>query len=272
MEFLWVRWMAVNTKERKFRFGWKAKQLPRVGFLDPRKDDTPIYGFVDPAEVIRGIHLIPDSISGTSTNGIPKTIARRSADNGVDVNWFYVAWFADRDLFMRYRGGGIGHTATREATDHFLQDRDGTDVKFLGAKHQSATVNKGNDENVSSDEESEDGGDAEGGDQGEVEEDDDGNRDVESQDGGDEGDDTSEADEGDNDVQAGEGDDDDDAWNSDIEALVDHEMEADGEFLSESEDEWEEELFGGVDNDEDEDNGGSDEDEGNEDEDVVDSD
>jgi hypothetical protein len=32
--------------------------------------------------------------------------------------------FADRDAVMRFRGGGIGHKSTCEATDQFLQDRD----------------------------------------------------------------------------------------------------------------------------------------------------
>ena len=37
--------------------------------------------------------------------------------------------FADRDLMMRFRGGGVGHKSTREATDSFKKDRDQLDVK-----------------------------------------------------------------------------------------------------------------------------------------------
>lgn len=37
--------------------------------------------------------------------------------------------FADRDLMMRFRGGGVGHKSTREATDSFKKDRDWLDVK-----------------------------------------------------------------------------------------------------------------------------------------------
>jgi hypothetical protein len=36
--------------------------------------------------------------------------------------------FADRDLIMRFRGGGLGHKSTREATDFFKKDRDRLDV------------------------------------------------------------------------------------------------------------------------------------------------
>jgi hypothetical protein len=35
--------------------------------------------------------------------------------------------FADRDLMMRFRGGGVGHKTTREATDSFKRDRDPLD-------------------------------------------------------------------------------------------------------------------------------------------------
>lgn len=37
--------------------------------------------------------------------------------------------FADRDLMMRFRGAGVGHKSTREATDFFRQDRDQLDVR-----------------------------------------------------------------------------------------------------------------------------------------------
>lgn len=37
--------------------------------------------------------------------------------------------FADRDLMMRFRGGGVGHKSTRQATDFFKKDRHTLDVK-----------------------------------------------------------------------------------------------------------------------------------------------
>jgi hypothetical protein len=36
--------------------------------------------------------------------------------------------FVDRDMLMRFRGGGVGHTGTRAATNKFLEDRDQLDV------------------------------------------------------------------------------------------------------------------------------------------------
>ncbi|KAG2129732.1 hypothetical protein DEU56DRAFT_758019, partial [Suillus clintonianus] len=41
--------------------------------------------------------------------------------------------FVDRDMLMRFRGGGVGHRTTREATDGFLDDRDPLDVRHASA-------------------------------------------------------------------------------------------------------------------------------------------
>jgi hypothetical protein len=41
--------------------------------------------------------------------------------------------FVDRDMFMRFRGGGVGHRTTREATNVFLSDRDRLDVRHVSA-------------------------------------------------------------------------------------------------------------------------------------------
>jgi hypothetical protein len=37
--------------------------------------------------------------------------------------------FVDRDLMMRFRGGGVGHKSTRQATDFFKKDRHTSDVQ-----------------------------------------------------------------------------------------------------------------------------------------------
>ena len=41
--------------------------------------------------------------------------------------------FSDRDLLMRFRGGGVGHKSTREATDSFRSDRDRLDTQLVTA-------------------------------------------------------------------------------------------------------------------------------------------
>ena len=37
--------------------------------------------------------------------------------------------FADRDLMMRFRGGGVGHKSTRQATNFFKKDRHASDLQ-----------------------------------------------------------------------------------------------------------------------------------------------
>ncbi|TEB37734.1 hypothetical protein FA13DRAFT_1704897 [Coprinellus micaceus] len=121
MEFLWVHWLGLQSDHE---YGWKAKDLPKVGFIDKRVDNTMAFGFLDLLEVIRAVHLIPSFTEGKGNNGMPRTIARPSVENNLDWNYFYV----NIDMFMRYRGGGVGHTSTAAATRHFLDDRDVLDT------------------------------------------------------------------------------------------------------------------------------------------------
>ena len=54
MEFLWVRWFVLNQEQPS---GWHAKCLHRVGFVDG--EDETAFGFLDPEQVIRAVHLMP---------------------------------------------------------------------------------------------------------------------------------------------------------------------------------------------------------------------
>ncbi|KAJ3981306.1 hypothetical protein F5890DRAFT_1417913, partial [Lentinula detonsa] len=54
VDFLWVRWFRYDTS---FAAGWKAKRLHRIQFYDGW--DSLAFGFLDPASIVRGIHLIP---------------------------------------------------------------------------------------------------------------------------------------------------------------------------------------------------------------------
>jgi len=97
-----------------------------VGFVED--SDELAFGFLDPSLVIRGCHLIPRFASGR-TNALMSyqgpTVARAP---GCTEDWtnFYVNMhvplifrgffradgvpsFVDRDMFMRYYGGGVGH-------------------------------------------------------------------------------------------------------------------------------------------------------------------
>ncbi|KAH7921017.1 hypothetical protein BV22DRAFT_1107414 [Leucogyrophana mollusca] len=118
MNFLFVRWFGRDTA---FRAGFSARRLHRVGFMQDYDPDE--FGFLDPDQVIRGVHLIPASRNWE--NYLEPSIARRSEEEDADWSCFYVNMFVDRDMFMRFRGGGIGHKATR-GWDDFLQNDGGT--------------------------------------------------------------------------------------------------------------------------------------------------
>ncbi|KAF7300199.1 hypothetical protein MKEN_01343700 [Mycena kentingensis (nom. inval.)] len=117
-DVLWVRFFGSDDRQKKF--GLHVNRMPRIGFEDAHSATA--FGFVDPSAVIRAVHLIPAFHDGYNDNGLGKSIGRPRPEvddpNEPDTDWayYYVAMYADRDHVMRFRGGGIGHLATREAT------------------------------------------------------------------------------------------------------------------------------------------------------------
>ncbi|KAJ7712525.1 hypothetical protein B0H14DRAFT_679246, partial [Mycena olivaceomarginata] len=103
VSFLWVRRFRID---RSFKAGFKRKRLHRIEFMPDDEPDA--YGFVDPDEVIRASHLIPAFAHGP-TEPVPYTSLGRKGDEFDDWRYHYVNFFVDRDMFMRYFGGGVGH-------------------------------------------------------------------------------------------------------------------------------------------------------------------
>ncbi|KAF7370032.1 hypothetical protein MSAN_00633200 [Mycena sanguinolenta] len=148
MEILWVRWMGV---EPGFRAGIKMARLPKVGFVE--ESDPYAFGFLDPQHVIRGCHLIPDFAAGR-TNDLLATqgpTAARSPDDTEDWRTYYVDIFVDRDMFMRYFGGGVGHTSIG-TTD---EDNDPTPMDDTAAGDDQPGSQDSDDSDSDSDSESE---------------------------------------------------------------------------------------------------------------------
>ena len=106
--------------------GWKAKHLHRVGFVDG--EDLAATRFLDPQEVIRGVHLIPAFAHGRTADLLPSSsMACTQHENHEDWQHFYVSMsvnlvlfyilliayrFVDQDMLMRFHGGGVGHKST----------------------------------------------------------------------------------------------------------------------------------------------------------------
>ena len=55
LDFLWVRWFGYQTERPG---GFQTQRLDRVGFI--RADTPGAFGFLDPALIIRSVHMIPD--------------------------------------------------------------------------------------------------------------------------------------------------------------------------------------------------------------------
>ncbi|KAF8749202.1 hypothetical protein RHS01_10263 [Rhizoctonia solani] len=92
--------------------GWDAYWLDHISY-EPCCTDQDIldsFDFVHPSDIIRAIHLIPDFQSGPSNNllNFAKLIVHNSKEHW-DWKHYYVNRFVDRDILMRYLGGGIGH-------------------------------------------------------------------------------------------------------------------------------------------------------------------
>ncbi|KAF9464233.1 hypothetical protein BDZ94DRAFT_1216685 [Collybia nuda] len=105
MEFLWVRWFGI---EPDYQSGFKVAKLPKIGFVT---ETDGAFGFLDPSLVLRGCHLVPAFAAGR-TNQLLKTVLPTAARLPEEIDdWanYYVIIWVDRDMFMRYSGGGLGH-------------------------------------------------------------------------------------------------------------------------------------------------------------------
>ncbi|KAJ8078120.1 hypothetical protein PM082_000326 [Marasmius tenuissimus] len=120
MDALYVRWFELD---KSHEWDWRAKRLPCLSFLPG--DDAHAFGFIDPLDVIRSSHLIPAFHYETTSDLLPKDSLARVYEEyhegeyiPEDVDWVYhyVNMFPDCDMFMRYRGGGVGHAATERFT------------------------------------------------------------------------------------------------------------------------------------------------------------
>ncbi|OSC97856.1 hypothetical protein PYCCODRAFT_1340710, partial [Trametes coccinea BRFM310] len=111
MDILCVRWYELDPS---FASGFEAKRLYRLRFVPvDAMDDS--FGFVDPSDIIRGVHLIPVFAHSRTNELLPgPSVARQEMpfdedDHDTDFRYYYVNIFVDRDMFMRYYGSGIGH-------------------------------------------------------------------------------------------------------------------------------------------------------------------
>ena len=92
MNFLWVRWFG---RDLNYKAGWNAKRPYRLGFMHP--EDQEPFGFLDPNEVIRGVHLIPAFAYGRTKDILAPSIARQPQEKDEDWVFYYVNMCAKLD-------------------------------------------------------------------------------------------------------------------------------------------------------------------------------
>jgi len=63
---LWIRWFELDQSHR---FGWKVKRLPRIKFVHANNPGA--FGFLNPSNIVRAIHLIPAFCDLEADNGLP---------------------------------------------------------------------------------------------------------------------------------------------------------------------------------------------------------
>ena len=86
VDFLWVRWYGLDTE---YKSGFQAKRLHRVGYTTSSDPDA--FGFVNPGDVLRAVHLIPAfSLGRTTALLLPKSIARRQDEDNEDYHRYYI--------------------------------------------------------------------------------------------------------------------------------------------------------------------------------------
>ncbi|KAJ2968920.1 hypothetical protein NUW54_g13083 [Trametes sanguinea] len=107
VEFLRIRWY---EDDPEYLSGFSERRLPRIRFV---REDDPLscaFSFIDPGDVIRAAYILPAFAHGTTTGLLrPSELARLPEDEDKDFKYYYVCIFADRDIYMRHLGGGVGH-------------------------------------------------------------------------------------------------------------------------------------------------------------------
>ncbi|EIW52144.1 uncharacterized protein TRAVEDRAFT_24454 [Trametes versicolor FP-101664 SS1] len=132
LDVLFVRWFQLDNTAPG---GFAKKRFHRLTFVPQdaaaQPADTDAFGFVDPADVVRGVHLIPAFLDGRTKDLLSPSLARGvvgrsdiSGEEDTDFRFHYVNFFVDRDMVLRYYGDGIGHQGLRIPSVTAVADED----------------------------------------------------------------------------------------------------------------------------------------------------
>jgi hypothetical protein len=86
-DFLWIRWYG---RDPDYQSGFQAKRLPRLGFIDTEDEDQPSFGFLNPDDVIRAVHLEPAFAWAPTDELCGPTIAQAKRLKNLDYPFYDV--------------------------------------------------------------------------------------------------------------------------------------------------------------------------------------
>ncbi|KAJ3562565.1 hypothetical protein NP233_g9492 [Leucocoprinus birnbaumii] len=112
LDFLWVRWFVRDTSHP---CAFRDRRPPCLQFASEGA-----FGFLDPKNVLRGCHLIPAFAHG-QVSWLGQSVCRPQSEGHLDWRYYYSNTIVDRDIFMRYLGGGVGHGLLGIPTDTSLE-------------------------------------------------------------------------------------------------------------------------------------------------------
>ena len=85
VEFVWVRWFTLDTTAPG---GFETRRLHRIKFIS--HEDENLFGFIDPNDIIRAVHLIGAFAFGRTKELLPRSIARQKSEKDEDWKYYYV--------------------------------------------------------------------------------------------------------------------------------------------------------------------------------------
>jgi hypothetical protein len=113
VEFLWVHWFG---REPGHEGGFESRRLHRIGLIDSK--DSTSYGFINPRDILRGVHLIPAFSENLMVQERDVDDEDNNSDDDDDdtenPDFYYVSMYAiNEPLFFRieidmYPGLSIG--------------------------------------------------------------------------------------------------------------------------------------------------------------------
>ena len=90
INFLFVCWYGLNL-DRSSHFGWKMCCMPKIGFVQDHPDaGSQAFGFLNPAQVIHGVYLIPSFAEGDTGDLLGPSLAHLKHEGDLDWRCYYV--------------------------------------------------------------------------------------------------------------------------------------------------------------------------------------